>query len=49
MGTDAGPRPEWRHLLSIPGLDENRVDPSRPLQVVVDVDTTLVDQRESST
>jgi hypothetical protein len=45
LGADAGLRPEWRHLLSIPGLDENRVDASRPLRVVVDVDTTLVDQR----
>jgi hypothetical protein len=44
MGTDAEPRPDWRHLLPIPGLDEDRVDPSRPIRVVVDVESTLVDR-----
>jgi hypothetical protein len=44
MDTDTGPRPEWRHLLAIPGLDEDRIDASRPLQVVVEIDGTLVDK-----
>lgn len=37
MGT-SGPRPDWRHLLPIPGLCEDRIEASRPLRVVVDVD-----------
>jgi len=44
MATEAGPHPEWRHLLPIPGLDQDRIEASRPLRVVVDVDTALVDQ-----
>lgn len=41
MGTDGGARPQWRHLLPIPGLDEKRAEPSYPIQVVVDFDTAL--------
>lgn len=44
MGTNAGSRPEWRHLLPIPGLDEERADASRALRVIVAIDTALVDQ-----
>lgn len=44
MHIDARPSPEWRHLLPIPGLDQKDVDASRRLRVLVDVDTTLIDQ-----
>lgn len=44
MRTDAGTSPEWRHLLPVPGLDQNRVDASRRLRVVVDVDGAVVGQ-----
>ncbi len=44
MDTDTGARPEWRHLLPIPGLGEERADTSHPLRVVVDVDPSLADQ-----
>ena len=43
MDSNTGPT-EWRHLLPIPGLEEDGVGVSRPIRVVVDVDTTLVDQ-----
>src|SRR3954447_8574617 len=45
MGADAGSRSEWRHLLPIPGLDEDRVDPSSPLKVVVAVGPGLADRK----
>lgn len=41
MDTDAGQRPEWRHLLPITGLGEERVEASRPLRVTVDVERNL--------
>ncbi|MFI5611677.1 ThiF family adenylyltransferase [Amycolatopsis sp. NPDC051903] len=45
MGADAGSRAEWRHLLPIPGLDEDRVDASSPLKVVVAVGPGLADRQ----
>lgn len=45
MGTDGGARPQWRHLLPIPGLDEKSADPSYPIRVVVDVDTALTSRQ----
>jgi molybdopterin/thiamine biosynthesis adenylyltransferase len=44
MGADAGANPQWRHLLPIPGLDQERADASRPIRVVVDVDPSRLDQ-----
>ncbi len=44
MGIDAAASPQWRHLLPIPRLDEERADASRPIRVVVDVDPARVDQ-----
>lgn len=44
MGTDPSARPEWRHLLPIPGLGEERAQASRPIRVVLAIDPTLVQQ-----
>lgn len=44
MDAQAEPDPHWRHLLPIPGLDEERAAASRPIHVVIDVAPDLVDQ-----
>lgn len=44
MDTDTGPRPDWRHLLPIPGLGEEPGSTSHPLRVVLDVDPALAGQ-----
>lgn len=41
MGTAPEQTPDWRHLLPIPGVDENRMEASRPLRVLLDVDPSL--------
>src|SRR4051794_27657439 len=41
MGTDPEQPRQWRHLLPIPGVDQDHVEAPRPLRVVVDLDPSL--------
>lgn len=46
MSPDNARRPEWRHLLPIPGVVEESVGDTRPLHVVVDVNPAVGDMQD---